>query len=395
MEKTEKMSSLRLLLVVGTANDIFIYNMAKWLKATMDVELDVFEFWPAKQQAYDSTCYDRLYSASKEGWAYRRPQASFTAAYATARQLRRFLKGRCYDIIHCHWLSAPAVLAADTIKRHCGKLFVTFWGGELEQQQLLRSHGLYLRRLSRMVAMADAMVNSETSRARYLKAFPQFKGTFFAANLGSSPLESLYALMEKTPREAVKRQWNIPEEKTSVLIGYSGKELHRHGMVIEAFRRHPELAGRIHLLAPMTRSSDPAYVAGVEAALAASGYSYTLVRDRFLTDGEMASLRYATDVVFQCSRFDGFSRSIIECLCARAIVCYGSWLDYEPYLKQYGFEAIRIDSAEEGVKKLVSVLQFRGMYDEMLERNSRRGRSHFLWSECIGDWVDAYKTFMR
>lgn len=386
---------MRLLLVAGTANDIFIYNMAKWLKATMDVELDVFEFWPAKQQAYDAAYYDHLYSASKEGWAYRRPQASFTAAHATARQLKRFLKGRQYDIIHCHWLSAPTVLSAAALRKHCRRLCITFWGGELEQQQLLRSHGLYLRRLDRLVAEADAMVNSETSRARYLEAFPQFKGTFFAANLGSSPLESICALMETTSREEVKRQWNIPEGKTSVLIGYSGKELHQHGMVIEAFRRHPELSDRIHLLAPMTRSSDPAYVAGVEAALKASGYTYTLVRDRFLTDGEMASLRFATEVVFQCSRFDGFSRSIIECLCARAIVFYGSWLEYKPYLKQFGFEAVSIDSAEEGVKKLASVLQFRGMYDEMLERNSSRGRTHFLWSECIGNWVNVYQTLLK
>ena len=392
---TEKKPALRLLLVVGSANDIFIYNMAKWLKATMDVELDVFEFWPATQQAYDNTFYDHLYSASKEGWAYRRPQASFTAAYATARQMKRFLKGRQYDIIHCHWLSAPAVLSASLLKQHCRKLFVTFWGGELEQQQLLRSRRLYMRKLHRMMGLADVMVNSETSRVRYIEAFPQFKGEFFAANLGSSPLESLYALMEKETKETAKRRWNIPEEKISVLIGYSGKELHQHGMVIEAFRRHPELAGRIHLLAPMTRSSDPAYIASVESALKASGFTYTLVKDRFLSDEELATLRHATDVVFQCSRFDGFSRSIVECLCARSIVFYGSWLDYAPYLKHYGFEAIRMDSADEGVRKLVSVLQFKGMYDEMLERNSQRGRTHFLWSECIKGWVNAYRTTLQ
>lgn len=391
MEKTENLSKLRLLLVVGTANDIFIYNMAKWLKASMDVEVDVFEFWPAKQQAYSANFYDHLYSASKEGWAYRRPQASFTSAGATACQLKRFLKGRQFDVIHCHWLSAPTVLSTAGLKRHCRKLFVTFWGGELEQQQYLHSHRLYMRKLNRLMSLADVMVNSETSRTRYLSAFPQFKGEFFAASLGASPLESLYAQMEGKTKADAKKQWNIPEGKNSVMVGYSGKELHQHLMVIEAFRKHPELADTIHLLAPMTRSSDPAYVAEVEAALKASGYTYTLVKDRFLTDDEIASLRLATDMVFQCSRFDGFSRSIIECLCARSVVFYGEWLDYKPYLKQYGFEAIGIASAEEGVKKLSSVLQFKEMYKEMLERNSRCGRRHFLWSECIKDWVRAYQ----
>lgn len=381
---------MRLLLVVGAANDIFIYNMAKWLKASMDVELDVFEFWPAQQQAYDDAYYDHLYSATKEGWAYRRPQASLTAAHATARQLKRFLKGRQYDVIHCHWLSAPTVLSADVLRRHCRKLFVTFWGGELEQQKVLRSHRLYMRKLNRLITKVDAMVNSITSRERFLGAFPGFKGKFYPANLGSSPLESLYALMEKSSRDEAKRQWEMPEGKTTVLIGYSGKELHQHAMVIEAFRKHPELTGRVHLLAPMTRSADAAYVDGVEKALKASAFSYTLIRDRFLTDEELASLRYATDMVFQCSRFDGFSRSIIECLCAQSIVFYGSWLDYKPYLTQYGFEAVSVDSAEEGVRKLITTLQFKEMYQEKLERNSHVGRTYFLWSECIRDWVNAY-----
>ena len=59
------MKKLRLLLIVGCANDIFIYNMAKWLKVKMNVSIDVFgesannyvtaygQFWPAISNVAD------------------------------------------------------------------------------------------------------------------------------------------------------------------------------------------------------------------------------------------------------------------------------------------------------------------------------------------------------
>ena len=51
------------LLVVGTANDIFIYNMARWLKASMAVETDVFECCPSQQQSFGNTYYNRVVPA--------------------------------------------------------------------------------------------------------------------------------------------------------------------------------------------------------------------------------------------------------------------------------------------------------------------------------------------
>lgn len=382
---------LRLLLVVGTANDIFIYHMARWLKASMEVETDVFECWPAHQQAFDSAYYHEVASTSLYSWFYRRPLASFTKDWGAHRQLVRFLRGRHYDVIHCHWLSAPVVLSR-CLSRHCDRLFATFWGGELEQQRLWRSHACYMWRLRRFMRKVDVVVNSEEFHEKIRVALPEFQGTYRKGNLGSAPLEELYRLMGRNDRAEARRQWQIADDAVSVLIGYSGKELHQHLEVIAAFSRYPEGKGTFHLLAPMTRSADPAYTAQVEQALASSGYRYTLIRDCFLSDAEQASLRYATDVAFQASRFDGFSRSIVECLCAGSLLLYGQWLPYEAYLKDYGFFALPMASAEDGVRQLVRFSSHRESYAAQLAANTSCGRSRFLWSECIRDWVDAYQT---
>ena len=381
---------LRLLLVVGSANDTFIYHMARWLKASMPVEIEVFECAPAQHQSFDNSFYDRVVSARFGAWYYRRPLASFTKDWGVHRQMARFLRGRHYDVIHCHWLSTPVVLTP-SLARHGGRLFATFWGGELEQQRFLRSHALYMRRLRRFVRRVDVVVNSEAFQPKLRAALPAYRGLYRIGNLGSAPLEELYRLMGTTGRAEVRRQWGIADDAFSVLIGYSGKELHRHLAVIEAFRRYPEGRDRFHLLAPMTRSADPAYVSEVEQALAASGYHYTLIRDRFLSDAEQASLRYATDAAFQASRFDGFSRSIIECLCARSLLLYGQWLSYEPYLRDYGFFALPMADMEQGVRQLLEISAHPDAYRKEREANTAQGR-RFLWSECIRDWTDAYQT---
>lgn len=383
---------MRLLLVAGSANDTFIHHMARWLKASMAVEVDVFGFAPSRQQAFDDTCYECVASACYDAWFYRRPLASFTKDLGAHRQLVRFLRGRHYDVIHCHWIATPVVLTR-SLSRHCGRLFATFWGGELEQQRFLRSHALYMRYLHRFMRSVDVVVNSEAFHEKFRAALPEFRGMYRIGHLGSAPMEELYRLMGTADRAEMRRQWQIPEGRFSVLIGYSGKELHQHLQVIEAFSRFREKgAGLLHLLAPMTRSADPSYVAEVERALADSGYSHTLVKDRFLTDAEMASLRMVTDVTFQASRFDGFSRSIVECLCAGSLLVYGDWLPYADYLEQDGFFALPMENMQEGVRHTLNAVAHWDGFAERLAANTERGRDRYLWSTCIRDWVDAYQT---
>ena len=72
---------MRLLLVVGTANDTFVYHMVRWLQKSMPVELELFEFWPSGQQSFETGRYCRLNSAVNSGWLYRGHLASFTEPF--------------------------------------------------------------------------------------------------------------------------------------------------------------------------------------------------------------------------------------------------------------------------------------------------------------------------
>lgn len=381
---------MKLLLIVGVANDIFIYNYAKWLKASMDVTIDVFEFYPSTQQSYGNEFYDSVTSAKSCGIFLIK---DYIDPYINSRQLAKFVRGKKYDIIHCHWVVSPLVMVK-TLKSHCQKLIVTFWGGELTQMHLLGSNKLFRKHLDKFMKEVDAVINSRASELikNYL---PDYTGAFYKASLGSAPLEELYGLMQKESKNTSKKAYNIPLDKYTVLIGYSGKNIHQHLLILQLLRQHQELKDKLHLLAPMTRGACEKYISRVKESLDTSGYTYTLISGRFLNDIEMAQLRNATDITLQLSTTDGFSRSIVECLCAKSLLIYGNWLGYDKRFEASGFEGISVKSVKEGIDSIGNVLDNFDSFSNILQSNFEKGKKQNIWSECIKDWVYAYNDLLK
>ena len=380
---------MKLLLIVGSANDIFVYNYSKWLKASMDVTIDVFEFYHNEQQSFDFAYFNHVYCA--HGYQLPLPKMrGLIDAFVRSHELSRFIQDKHYDVIHVQRLVSPVVLQKH-LHEHCGSLIMTFWGGEFIQQKVFYSTYFYLLYLDRFSKHVDYIINGDGSMNTILSHLPHFQGKYKRASFGSAPLEVLYDLMKKESREESKRILGFPEEKCVVLIGYSGKTLHRHIDIINELKKYPLLQPKIHLLAPMTRGADPEYTTLVERELMQSGYSYTLIKGVFLSDIEIGRIRNATDIVLQLSDFDGFSRSIVECLCAKSILIYGNWLGYKKYMPPSGFDGIEVKSIEEGVSIISNILDHQDVYHDMTNKNSENGRHQAIWSECIIDWVNVYK----
>ena len=378
---------LNILLLVGTANDIFIYNMSKWLKKSMNINIDVFEFEPSSNQGYDNRHFDNLTSVIYKNPLMRvKGVRSLIKPYIGSKQLRRYLLNKHYDIIQCHWI-VPAVVLTKNIKEHCSKLYVTFWGGELESLKLLYSHDYYLFKLKELLDSVDTIINSQLFLNRLNVFVPNLSVKLHNASLGSSSIEELYKLNDNETKEESKQYWDIPLDKTTVLIGYSGKGLHNHIPIINELKKNKEYKINFHLLAPMTRGACKNYVSEVETTLKKSGFSYTLIKDRFLSDLEVARLRRSTDITLQLSDFDGYSRSIVELLCAGSILIYGDWLNYKDRLNDDGFSAYSVSSIEEAVLVMEEVI--RGSQINITNENLYKGRK-YLWSECIKDWVNIY-----
>ncbi len=383
---------LKLLLIVGTANDIFIYNIAKWLKTSMNVEIDVFEFYPSNRQVYDNKYYDKLTSVHNDSFINKvRGLRSIITPYIESCQLENYLEDKNYDIIQCHWIVPPLVLTK-SLQNHCKKLYITFWGREYKNMKIFSSNYIFDRKLRKFLNNVDSIINSKASNDYLVKLYPQLKGKFLSGGFGSSSIDVLYELMKFESKYESKRKLGIEVGKYTVLIGYSGKQLHQHLPIIAEMTKRSDLKERIHILAPMMRGASKKYTKEVEEAIISSGYTYTLIKDVFLSDKQVARLRHATDITLQLSTTDAFSRSIIECFSAKSIVLYGSWLNYSGHLKESGFIGIPVDSIDEAIIKIDDVITNYSSYSTIVENNFTKGSHKYSWSNCIKDWVNIYKT---
>ena len=387
MKEEQGMEPFKLLMVVGSANDIFVYNTAKWLKKSMNIQIDVYEFYPDNQQGYGNEYYDHVVSAPKCDIRYLQ---IFVNPIIHGQSMDEFLKDKFYDAIHLHWLTSSTVMAK-TYKQHCRKLYASLWGREYYTMRLFGFNSIYRKYLDDVISEVDYIVDSSACNAERASILHTFRGQYLVGDFGSMPLECMYQLSETETKEESKAKLSFPQGKLSVMLGYSGKRLHQHIDIVKELVKRDDLKDRIHLFAPMTRGADKAYVEMLEEDLKNSGYSYTIFKGHFLSDEEVARIRNATDIALQLSTTDAFSRSILECLCARAILVYGNWLDYDMDLSNEHLQAIKVESIKDGIDKLEDIVRDVHRYDEMVQSNYENGKKHNLWSICIKDWVEAYK----
>ena len=83
---------MKLLLIVGCANDIFVYNYAKWLKKSMSVSIDIFEFFPSSQQSFGAEYDDSVTIAEGYFLPFRRGKMLIDSSIVVAL----FIIKRCY-----------------------------------------------------------------------------------------------------------------------------------------------------------------------------------------------------------------------------------------------------------------------------------------------------------
>ncbi len=382
---------MKILLVVSNSNDVFIYNLAKWLKLSFDCTLHAFELFPSSgaNQEDSAGLFETVESANwTKWWGRNRLSRFFLSPIMIAHQLDEFISCNYYDAVHVQgvWFYVPFT---KKLKSQTTRLFVSFWGNEHIEGKVWHSHRVFQVFLNQFMKTVDGITGAIPRLQVMHGIFPNTP--LYESRLGIASLDTILSLDRSSSKEESKKYWRIPINKTSVLIGYSGKRLHNHLSIIKELNRHVELYDKIHLLAPMTRgAASDGYVGEVEDALAHSGFSYTILKNGFLSDDEIARLRHATDIVFQFSDNDAYSRSIIESICAGALLVYGNWIKYKELLQKDRFAACEVSDITEGIKVLGQYIESPDPFMRMIEGNVSVGGKQYLWSECIKDFIGFY-----
>lgn len=381
------------ILLVGDANSIFFVHYVKALKKQMDAEVHVYSPVADRHDysdfPYDNVCFDDYELKRRShirfvSWLYN--------PYVERCRFEKFLKS-CkgkYDIIHFHWIIPAWVIRPQTYKKYADKICVTLWGGEFESLHLLRSHRLYLSKLNGLFTSADVLIGSMSNKKLYDR-FPILNTMSEYGIFGSSIIEMLSQMNET--KDDCKRRLGIGADKITVVLGYSGKRLHNHDKIINKLSQCADFETfkkRLHFILPMSRGSENAYYDSLETLLNKHGCSYSMMKG-YMSDGDVACLRKATDIMFQLSDFDGLSNSIKECLCAGSVMICGDWFPAYHVLKETGFKYIEVSNIADGIDAFFKVIDNIRYYQDIAKDNKNIAKKQYSWSECIKDWSRAYK----
>lgn len=382
------------ILLVGDANSIFFVEYVKALKKMMDITVCVYSPEPNKNQ-YSQYPYDEVYfdDYKTSKWMNNKVYRVFIAPFVIWNHFLRFLNKTQtrYDAIHLHWLLSAWTINPKKFHKYTNHLLTTFWGGELESMQLLYSHCFYLKRLGKLLNEADYCIDSSLEEDLLYKKYPQIKQKSYFGIYGSSIIECL-SKMASTVEEA-KSTYKIDKDKITVLLGYSGKRIHRHCDLLNLIKENAAFESykeRIHFILPMTRGASDDYINKVEAETVKTGCTYTIIKNTYQTDKDVATLRLATDIAFQVTDFDGLSNSIKEILCAGTVLISGDWYPNYGILKTDGFHYLEVNSIQKAVDIFFSVLPNLDTYKKSFETNKNVAKTNYSWTECIKPWAALY-----
>ena len=269
-----------------------------------------------------------------------------------------------------------------------------FWGGELESQKLFFSRRIYLYFLNRFSKQMDKLVYLTEESYDKLRKVISEPEKLTQALYGSSILKELQNKGCEGSGSKYKSKWGIDCSKTTIGIGYSGKDIHQHLEVIEALRNNEGFWKRkceFVFLLPMTYGAGRAYVEQVAQHLKEHDFQFKIIREK-MSDIEVAEIRMATDIFIQVTKFDGRSSSVIEYFMAGAIMISGSWLPYKIFKDRnlYFHEVIQISGPE--IPRLV--LHIRDNYDlERSKTSQNREKWGFneTWDGVMPNWLAIYK----
>lgn len=386
------------ILLVGQADSIFFEHFTKNLKKLDNtIKLDVFSI-DAVTGRHDLSAIDSVYVSSWHltKWSRIKGLRVLLEPIYTTFQFFLFLL-RCekkYDVIQFKWLKNTIILSSLFIGGFGKRRIGMFWGGELESQKLFFSKKVYLYFLSKFSKQMDQLVYLTEESYEKLKKVISEPEKLTQALYGSSILKELQNAESEERGSNYKSKWGIDSSKTTIGIGYSGKDIHQHFEVIETLRNDADFWKRKEefvFLLPMTYGAGKAYVEKVTRQLKEYNFQFKIIQEK-MSDIEVAEIRMATDIFIQVTKFDGRSSSVIEYIMAGSVMISGNWLPYKVFKDRdlYFHEVAQIPGSElPGL-----VLYIRNNFDSERSRafqNREKWGFNETWEGVIPDWLAIYK----
>jgi len=300
--------------------------------------------------------------------------------------IRIFLRKNKFDICNLHFASWFMGLVANSLRKCCSKLVISVWGSDFYRtndrwKQMIQSQ-LFKN------ASVVTTTNPETMMQINCRFNIRPKVRKEIIRFGLAPLEEMSVIKGKT-KTFYKKKLNIPSDHILITCGYHGGEIHQHLKIIESFYFvKNQMPRKIFLYFPMTYGLTHSYGTKVKRELENLGFPYWIQKS-FMSDEEVARLRFATDIFINVPVSDQLSGSMQEHLFAGSIVITGEWLPYKPLYDQ-GIKALRVATVRDvGLKSLDAIRTLEKK--EPLPDFSQIIWDYSSWEANISKWVEFYE----
>lgn len=280
--------------------------------------------------------------------------------FQRAMALRRFLKGRHYDICNVHYNSVFYGLVWKRIRGVAKRLVVSIWGADMES-------GWMIRRLqSCLLKAADLVTINNPDRANQVAEL--FGLSHAKVKVAFMPLETL-SLIDEAFQQGInsggaKQTFSWPADQPVVLCGTNAYMEQRHLEILESIEGAaldcPDVR-RAKYVFPLTYEGTSEYIASIVERIEESTLDTVILRE-FLPIEDLVHLRIASDVLIQVQRKDMFSAAIQEALYVGCQVVGGTWLPY-------GF----LKSEVSGLHCVDFVADVGGLVSSLLKNSEIRG----------------------
>lgn len=389
-------------LLIGQADSIFFEHYTKTIKQFRpDINFDVFSV-NSIYGKYDLSACDKIVVNNWDNSFFKRIKGLRTIIHPFYTWLSLYnslrINDKHYDIIHYKWLIPGAILFPNKIKKYSKKTIATFWGSEIKTQKLLFSNKFYKLIIRHFVKKTNAIVNQSPKTKQYIIQVIGNASKFYFAKYGSSIIDQLNELQKKRETKKIsKNKYGIPEEKITISIGYSGKALHNHIIIIEELFNNNEFNLQkklFHFILPMNYGCGNDYAVKVENTIKQYTNHYTLLYPQKYSDEDIARLRNATDLMIQLSKSDGLSASIIETFYAGSLIISGSWLPYDA-LKQKELYFRELNAIDRRLPELILKIS-KNITDEL--KNCQQNKTKWdydSWEKVIPNWINIYEKILQ
>lgn len=293
-----------------------------------------------------------------------------------------------FDIVEIHYPphNFQAYIISLVLKILNVPSFLMFWGSDI-----LAINHKEARKLEKIVSCVTTINRlSEHTYADFEKYYGNKYDDMFCEKpqrFGTLVLPYINKRLSVKDKEELKKEYNVPNGKITVAIGYNGKRRQQHIEVLnELSKLEDKIKNKVYLILHLVGIDDEGYREEIVEKLQFTGIEYIII-DEMLEFEEMSLMRSATDVFIHAQTTDGLSGSIRECFCSETIVLNPTWIQYDEFEK-IGFEYIHYDNFGELSHIVEKIVKNEIEIDVM--KNKELVNNAYSWDSVYDNWIEMF-----